>query len=160
MTGQERRELIVGVGAFAAFLVMLVVAYAAQHAPGGTHGDVYRIHATFNRIDGLRVGDQVQVSGVPVGSVGAMAIRPDYRADVTLEIDRRIQLSTDTSAAIQTDGLFGGKFVILEPGGDLEYLQDGGVLAYTQDAVIVSQLLDMIIAEGNAARQSQPDGKP
>jgi phospholipid/cholesterol/gamma-HCH transport system substrate-binding protein len=89
-----------------------------------------------------------------------MAIRPDYRADVILEIDRNIKLSSDTSAAIQTDGLFGGKFVLLEPGGDTEYLKDGGVLAYTQDAVIVSELLDMIIAEGNAARQPRTDSKP
>jgi phospholipid/cholesterol/gamma-HCH transport system substrate-binding protein len=160
MTGQERREIIVGMAAFATFLVMLVVAYAAKHSPAGPHGAVYRIHATFNRIDGLRVGDQVQVSGVPVGTVGTMAIRPDYRADVILEIDRNIKLSSDTSAAIQTDGLFGGKFVLLEPGGDTEYLKDGGVLAYTQDAVIVSELLDMIIAEGNAARQPRTDSKP
>ena len=62
------------------------------------------------------------------------------------------ELPLDTSAAIHTDGLFGSKFVVLEPGAEEDVLQSGDEFTYTQDAVVVSDLLDLIIAEGKAAR--------
>ena len=67
-------------------------------------------------------------------------------------MDSSVRLPADTSAAIHTDGLFGSKFVVLEPGGEETYLGDGDVITFTQDAVIVSELLDLIIAEGRARR--------
>ena len=64
----------------------------------------------------------------------------------------------DTSAAIHTDGLFGGRFLVLDPGGDEETLGDGATIAFTQDAVVISELLDFIIAEGRAARSGTSKG--
>ena len=73
----------------------------------------------------------------------------------------RIELPVDSSAAIHTDGLFGSKFVVIDPGGDLAILEDGDEIQYTQDAVIVEDLLDLIISEGKArlATASQPQGE-
>ena len=69
-------------------------------------------------------------------------------------------LPTDTSAAIHTDGLFGRKFVVLQPGGDETMLKDDGVITFTQDSLIVGELLDLIIAEGRAQRAAEqsPEG--
>jgi phospholipid/cholesterol/gamma-HCH transport system substrate-binding protein len=69
-----------------------------------------------------------------------------------------VRVPTDTSVSVQTDGLFGGKFVLLEPGGDESMLADGDTITYTQDSLIVGELLDLIIAEGRARRAGkQPD---
>jgi len=69
-------------------------------------------------------------------------------------------LPIDTAAAIHTDGLFGSKFVILDPGGDEKTLEDGSAIEFTQDSVVVSDLLDLIIREGKAARsQGEEKGK-
>jgi phospholipid/cholesterol/gamma-HCH transport system substrate-binding protein len=69
-----------------------------------------------------------------------------------------VRIPTDTSVSIQTDGLFGRKFVVLEPGGDDTMLADGGVITFTQDSLIVGELLDLIIAEGRAQRAAnKPD---
>ena len=55
-------------------------------------------------------------------------------------------------------GLFGSKFVVLEPGAEEALLTSGGELNFTQDAVVVSDLLDLIISEGHVARGE--DAKP
>ena len=82
-------------------------------------GSGYTVYATFNRIDGLAIGDSVQLAGVPIGKVASMALGPNFRAHVGLHVDdTAIALPTDSSVAIHTDGLFGRKFVMLEPGGD------------------------------------------
>ena len=61
-----------------------------------------------------------------------------------------IELPTDTSAAIHTDGLFGQKHVVLVPGAEEKILKSGGAITLTQDSVLVSDLLDLIIGEGRA----------
>ena len=70
-------------------------------------------------------------------------------------MDAGVQLPEDTAAAIHTDGLFGSKFVVLLAGGEDATIKPGGAITHTQDALIVSELLELIIAEGRAARAKQ-----
>jgi phospholipid/cholesterol/gamma-HCH transport system substrate-binding protein len=150
----ETREIIVGLLAILLFGAVLVWSYGTHGLDAGGSGGQITVSAAFNRVDGLRVGDPAYVSGMPVGRVIAMDLLPDFRANVTLSIRKGVPLSTDTSAAIHTNGLFGGKYVVLDPGGSEELLKQGGEITYTQDALIVSELLDLIIAEGHAARKT------
>jgi len=150
----ETREIIVGFLAVALFGAVLIWSYGTHGVDQRGSGGQYTISATFNRIDGLKVGDPAYVSGMPVGRVVAMDLLPDFRAKVLLAIRDGVPLPTDTSAAIHTNGLFGGKFVVLDPGGSEDLLGQGGEITYTQDALIVSELLDLIIAEGHAAKKT------
>ncbi|HYN39127.1 MAG TPA: MlaD family protein, partial [Rhodospirillales bacterium] len=149
ITGDELRSFAMGALAFIAFAAVLALSYFGTRMQGAT-ADSRLIYAAFNRVDGLAVGDEVQLSGVPIGRVTAMTLQPNFRARLALLVDKDIPLPTDTSAAIHTDGLFGRKFVVLEPGGDEALLGDGGVITFTQDSLIVGELLDLIIAEGRA----------
>ena len=96
------------------------------------------------------MGDEVRLGGIRVGKVAAQRLDNNFRAVVTLDIDSNVELPLDSSAAIHTDGLFGSKFVVLEPGGEMDVLKHDQSIDYTQDAVIVSDLLDLIISEGQA----------
>lgn len=142
---------MVGAVTIAVLAAILALFYSGrlQEASAGMNG--YRISADFNRIDGLDVGAEVRLSGVPIGRVEAVTLSPSFRVRATLLIDAGVGLPADTAASIQTDGLFGAKFMVLDPGGDERMLADGGVITYTQDAVVVSDLLDLIIAEGRSA---------
>jgi phospholipid/cholesterol/gamma-HCH transport system substrate-binding protein len=151
ITGEELRAFGVGLLAVLIFATILALSYFGTRTRGAA-ADSREIHAAFNRVDGLSVGDEVQLAGVPVGRVAAMALQPNHRARLTLIVDDTVPLPTDTSAAIHTDGLFGRKFVLLQPGGDETLLADGGVITFTQDSLVVSELLDLIIAEGRAQR--------
>lgn len=152
----EAREIAVGLVTVVLFMTVLVASYLGLGAPTGGPG--YLVHATFNRVDGLAVGDSVEVGGVPIGRVDAMTLEPNFRARVTLRIEADVPLPADTSVAIQTDGLFGGKSVELDPGGDERLLQAGDVITFTQDSLVVSDLLELIIAEGRAQRAAAASG--
>jgi len=110
------------------------------------------VKAVFNQIDGLSKGDDVRMGGVVIGEVTELTLGDSYSAVVLLRIDHKIPLPNDTSAAIHTDGLFGRKYVALEPGGDEEYLGTGDEISMTQDSVVVQDLLELIIGEAKSKR--------
>lgn len=152
MKRSETREMAIGAAALLALAVLLFLSYGGQSLLADRELSGYRLFATFNRVDGLSRGAPVYVSGVGVGRVQQMSLADDNRARVTLWIRPGYELPVDTAAAIHTDGVFGSKFMILDPGGADAVLQDGDTITYTQDALIVSELLELIIAQGKAAR--------
>ncbi len=147
MVVSEKRTMIIGGGVVSVF-VLLFALLSGGGDPTSTKMGSYTVQAVFNRIDGLYPGDEVRLGGVRIGTVTGDALTKNFQAVLSLTIDDRVKLPNDTSAAIHTDGLFGSKYVVLEPGGDEEYLAEGGRIMFTQDALIVSELLEMIIAQG------------
>lgn len=152
------REIAVGGLAFLALVLMLGFLYGGREMTAKAASNDYAVIATFNRVDGLLVGAPVRLAGIQVGTVDGQYLDVHYRAVTTLKIDADVKLPTDTSVAIHTDGLFGAKYVVLEPGGDEEYLGAGDEINFTQDAVIVAELLELIIAQGKANRKRQAAG--
>ena len=144
----EKRETLIGAAALLVLAALFLLSYGTGAMASRAEVGFYSVSAKFNRIDGLAIGDSVRLGGIPVGTVGGVTLGDDYRAEVTFRIDAGVMLPTDTAAAIHTDGLFGSKFVVLEPGGDETPIKSGGRISYTQDSVIVSDLLDLIIAQG------------
>jgi phospholipid/cholesterol/gamma-HCH transport system substrate-binding protein len=156
----EARETFIGGATFAGLALVLVLSYGGGQNWASVEGTDSIITAKFNRVDGLGVGDDVRMGGIKIGAVQSMALDGQYRAILTLTIDKDVALPIDTSAAIHTDGLFGSKFMVLEPGAEDEILKSGGEITYTQGAVIVSDLLDLIISEGRAIlKKRQEDSK-
>lgn len=147
------REVTIGGLAFLALVLLLGFLYGGRELTAKAASSDYLVVATFNRVDGLLVGAPVRLAGIQIGTVDGEYLDVYYRAVTTLKIDSDVKLPTDTSVAIHTDGLFGTKYVVLEPGGDEEFLGDGEEIDFTQDAVIVSELLELIIAQGKANRK-------
>lgn len=159
LRNRETRETVIGALAVTVLAVVLGWSYFGEPMAAAGQDEAFVLTAEFGRIDGLVVGDPVYVSGVAVGSVAELRLAPDFRAVATFRFDRRVALPVDTSAVIHTDGLFGSKFVLLDPGGASRDLESGDRIRYTQDAMIVSKLLDLIISQGRAARAAQPGGE-
>ncbi|MGZ9063598.1 MAG: MlaD family protein, partial [Allosphingosinicella sp.] len=150
----EIREICVGGLAIALLAGTLAMFYSGRPQDAGAGIESNRIFADFNRIDGLAPGAEVRLSGIPVGRVEAASLAEGFRVRITMLIESEVQLPADTAASIQTDGLFGAKSMVLDPGGDERMLADGDAISFTQDAVVVGDLLDLIIAEGRAARST------
>lgn len=153
----EKKEIAVGAAVFSIFILIMVYLYGGQEDLTDV-GDGTRVSASFNRIDGLVEGDPVYLSGVRIGTVEKLWLNDNFRAVVTFWIKEGVNVPSDSSAAIHTDGLFGSKFVVLEPGAEEAPLKDGTTITFTQDAVIVSDLLDLIISEGKANRAQAKTG--
>lgn len=157
MASERRRETLVGSVAVSILAFLLMASHGSDRLDA-VGKDTYQVKATFNRVDGINLGDEVQLAGVPIGTVVDTALEDNFRATLTFRIDGDVPLPRDTSAAIHTSGLFGDKFIVLEPGGELENLQPGDRITFTQDAQIIGELLDLIISEGRAVRGLPPQG--
>jgi phospholipid/cholesterol/gamma-HCH transport system substrate-binding protein len=106
----------------------------------------YELIARFDKVDGLERGSDVRISGIKVGTVLDQTLDPEtYRAEVRFSLREDIQLPADTSAAVVSNGLLGGKYLALVPGGDIEMLEPGGEVTLTQSAVNLEDLIGHMI---------------
>jgi phospholipid/cholesterol/gamma-HCH transport system substrate-binding protein len=129
--------------------VLLVAAgflgFAVAHS-GRTTASGYKLHASFDHIDGLNQGADVRIAGVKVGNVLDMHVDPkSFLAEVTLSVNDKIHLPKDTSAEITSESLLGGKFLNLSPGGDAQDIPAGGTISITQSSISLEQLLGKFI---------------
>lgn len=94
----------------------------------------YAVTAAFAKVGGLGAGSDVRISGIKVGTVTGVELdAATYEAMVTLSIDSKVQLPTDTEAVIASEGMLGGMYVRLLPGVGKERLAEGAMIAKTRD---------------------------
>ena len=148
----EHKEVYIGAVTVALLVGVLGVMNQSQMLSSKVEATQKRIIAKFNKVDGLSEGSDVRMGGIRVGRVTNMDLDSKFRAVVTMYVDSQFPYTLDTSAAIHTDGLFGVKFIVLEPGAEEAVLSSGDEISLTQDAVVVGDLLELIISEGNVAK--------
>ncbi len=99
--------------------------------------------ARFDKVDGLAVGGEVKISGINVGTITNQYLDEDtFRAIVEIKIKSSIKLPEDTFAKITSEGLLGGNYLVLDPGGSDVILEEGDEITETQGAVDFLGLLD------------------
>ncbi|MEM7618300.1 MAG: outer membrane lipid asymmetry maintenance protein MlaD, partial [Pseudomonadota bacterium] len=131
-------ETVLGAVVLGVAVLFLVFSYSSASV-GSMDG--YQVSARFSGIGGLNVGDKVVISGVKVGQVAAIDLDEEtYLADVTLDINDRVQLPEDTAAFISSESLLGGLYMQLEPGASEDFIEDGGSIEYTQAPQNLEQL--------------------
>ncbi|MEM7295419.1 MAG: outer membrane lipid asymmetry maintenance protein MlaD [Pseudomonadota bacterium] len=145
---QHTLELITGTAVLAITLGFLVVG-AGKIGLGGTSTS-YPLVASFRSADGIQVGSEVRLGGVKVGSVSDLALNSQtFRAEATLAIDTAVVLPDDSSIIISSEGLLGGNFVELQPGGSPFNYEAGDEVFDTQGAVsLISLLLRFVAGDG------------
>ena len=162
-------ETLIGTLVIAIAAGFLIFAYSM--------GDVAKIHgykvvANFERADGINVGTDVRISGIKVGSVIEQKLdNQTYFAKVVLSIDNAIKIPEDSSVKVSSDGLLGGNYLNIQPGGSEKPLADGGEIANTQPSIDLMSLITRYVFSpssgkpaGNApaegAKQPAPDAGP
>jgi len=141
-----RRNIIETIMGAVVLLVAVFFVTIAFQSSGVQTVSGYEIRASFDDASGLAPGTEVRLAGVKIGTVTTQAIDPKtYLATIVMSIDKTIQLPTDSSARIIPDGLLGGNFIALEPGGEEEMIAPGGAITYTQGSINVVDLLGRFI---------------
>ncbi len=127
-------------------LVAAVFLYFAYNTSRVREVRGYTINAQFQRIDGIRDGGDVRISGIKVGSVLSESLDPKtFLASVQMSIDPAIKLPDDTVAEIVSAGLLGDKYLSLVPGGSDKTIPPGGTIKYTQSSVNLENLIGQMI---------------
>jgi phospholipid/cholesterol/gamma-HCH transport system substrate-binding protein len=137
--GRNIVETIVGalVLVVAGVFVFYAFAKSDRTTPNG-----YEIVARFGRVDGLKRGADVTLSGVKVGSVTGIDLdAKTYQAVVHMSVASNVELPTDTDAKVVSESLLGGMVIVLEPGGATGFIKPGGEIEKTQDAISLTELI-------------------
>ncbi len=140
------------IGALVLVVAGLFVFYAFSKSDrSGPVG--YEIVGRFDRIDGLKRGADVTLSGVKVGTVTGFDLDPKtYQAVVRMAVASDIKLPLDTNAKIVSESLLGGMVIVLEPGGNDRFLKGGGEIGKTQGAIPLSELIAKFMFGGTGQK--------
>ena len=141
-----RNNLLESLIGFVVILVAIIFLIYSYSMMGNKNpSKTYEITAVFNEVSGLISGSDVRLSGIKVGSVSSQTLDIDtFEAVVSMQISNDIKIPTDSSAKISSEGLLGGNYISIEPGGSDETLIDGDVIEFTQGSI------DLIGLLGNA----------
>jgi phospholipid/cholesterol/gamma-HCH transport system substrate-binding protein len=121
------------------------IAFAWQRTGGGV-SDAIEVKALFPSTSGVSVGTDVRVAGIKVGEVTGQRLDPEsYQAELTLALNRKLPVPSDSSASIASEGLLGGSHIQLTPGGSPTPLKSGDMIFDTQGAIDMMSLIGSFI---------------
>ena len=126
-------EAIVGAFVIIISVVFLFFGFSTMKIQ---NSDSYNVSALFNRIDGIKIGSDIRMSGIKIGIVVSQELdNSSFEAKVLMSIDSKILIPDDSSAKITSDGLLGGNYISIEPGGSDIYLLNNEEIFFTQGSV-------------------------
>jgi len=149
---QSNRTLEIGTGLFVllgfAALIFLTTQLPSSGLKLNAAKTGYHVSANFDNIGDLKIGSPVTMAGVSVGEVEAIKFDPkSFQAVVGLRFDNQYkEIPDDSFASIQTQGLLGGKYVGLTPGGSDTFLKNGSHIDQTQSAIVLENLINKLFA--------------
>ena len=146
---ENRAEVLAGAAVVAAAVGFLF--YATGGAGIGAAAGSYPLTASFRSVEGISSGTDVRLAGVKVGTITSLKLNPTtFFADATISVENGILLPDDTAILISSEGLLGGNFIELVPGGSTENLGPGDEIEDTQGSVSLISLLMKFVSGGNS----------
>jgi phospholipid/cholesterol/gamma-HCH transport system substrate-binding protein len=96
----------------------------------------YELVAKFDRVDGIGVGTDVRMSGIKIGTVTSQELdQKTYRALLHMNVKNDVALPEDSSIKVATEGLLGGSYLSISPGGSDTMMKPGAEFETTQGSV-------------------------
>jgi phospholipid/cholesterol/gamma-HCH transport system substrate-binding protein len=133
-----------GVGLF--FIIGLVITYfvySSLNKAGTANANGYEVEASFNNILQLRVGDDVRMSGVKIGTVVSTSLEKG-KAVAGLSIQKMYEIPKDSEASISMAGLLGTNFIAIQMGKNLSSsIKPGGAIK-TKESVDINMIFEQV----------------
>ncbi len=124
-------ETIVGIFVLAGLICVGYVAVKLGNV-SFFHQNTYTLYARFSTVEGLLVGNSVQVFGIEVGKVSYIGLDNERQAAVVgMSLNKGVTIYGDATASIKTQGLIGDKFMKIDPGGAEPPLKPGARIMST-----------------------------
>lgn len=140
----------VAVGAAVLAAAVGFVLYAGQVTGFTVQSDGYPLSASFRSLEGISVGTDVRLAGVKIGTVTDIDLNPQtFRADTEFLLKDGIDIPDDSAVVISSEGLLGGNFVEIVPGGSPFNFEPGSEIEDTQGSVSLISLLMKFVSGGD-----------
>lgn len=145
---ENQTEVLTGAAVLAAAVGFVL--YAVQSTGFSNAEGSYDLKASFRSVEGILLGSDVRMAGVKVGTITAIDLNPaTYFADATVSVQNGLLLPEDSAILISSEGLLGGNFIELVPGGSETNLEPGAEIEDTQGAVSLISLLMKFVSGGS-----------
>lgn len=145
---ENQTEVLAGAVVLAAAIGFVL--FAAQSTGLSNSSATYDLKASFRSVEGIMLGSDVRMAGVKVGTITALDLNPDtFFADATVSVQSGLQLPDDSAILISSEGLLGGNFIELVPGGSDTNLEPGAEIEDTQGSVSLISLLMKFVSGGS-----------
>ncbi|MDR1391048.1 MAG: MlaD family protein [Holosporales bacterium] len=131
-------EAVVGAVVLVAASFSVLFAYFSG---GEKIKDGYVLVARFDDVGGISVGSDVKLNGIKIGVVKGLIIDEEYQARAELLLKDTLQIPTDSSASITTDGLMGNRFIALSVGFSQDKLKPGSEIESTNSSINLEKLI-------------------
>ncbi len=130
------------IGAIVVAVAVGFLLYASNTVGFNREAQGLHLVAGFNSANGVSVGTDVRMAGIKIGTVQGMRLDADsYRAYLDLALVERFPIPDDSAVSISQDGLLGGSYVEVIPGGSDENMASGDEFLETQSSVSFLSLL-------------------
>ncbi len=147
---ESTSEIVVG-GAVLAVAASFLIYLGQSTGFTTTKSGDYPLFASFRSGEGITIGTDVRLAGVKIGSVTDMKLNPKtYRADVTLTVNQGVLIPDDSAIVISSEGLLGGNFAEIFPGGSLDNYSPKDEIEDTQGSVsLITLLMKFVSGSGS-----------
>jgi len=150
MAENDNRASEIAVGGIVLAVAIGFFLFVVQTAGLPSLANSYELKASFRTAEGISVGTEVRMAGVQIGTVTAMELDVlTFRAETTFTVRDGIELPDDTAVAISSEGLLGGSFLEVIPGGSPFVLAPGDSILDTQSSVsLITLLMRFVTGDG------------
>ena len=134
-------EFIVGLGVIiiAGWFILSVVSKSGKLS---NISETTNYIASFNDVSGISVGSNIKLAGVTVGKVLELKLDEiNYTAEMVLGINKKIKIPNDSEIIITSEGLLGGNYVSISPGGSDIFLKANDKFSFTQSSLSLNNLI-------------------
>ncbi len=135
------KETVVGIFMF--FGLLCISYMTVKLGNVSLFGDnTYSLFGRFNKVTGLRVGNQVNMLGLDIGRIEGFSMDQEAQAAIVeFRIKKGIKIYDDAIASIKTEGLMGDKYVDIDAGGGGEQLKPGDTITETESPVDIQEII-------------------
>ena len=151
-------EVMIGLAVVVLAVVFLAFMYTRSGSGSATG---YSIQAQLPKVDGLGIGTDVRISGIKVGTVSSLALNPkNYLVLVTMDINKGVEIPTDSSLQVTSSGILGGQYISIQPGGDDKLLASGGMIENAQGSADLMSMIGHFALGGNGSSSTPAPAAP
>ncbi|WMJ73563.1 MlaD family protein [Cytophagaceae bacterium ABcell3] len=122
-------------------------------------GSTVNVKAYFHNVSGLQSGNNVQFSGINVGTVRSLDIEEGARVKVTMAISKEVAkyIRKDSKASIGSEGLMGNRIIVISSGSsDMPQIAENDEIK-GEEPVAMEDIMNTFVETGANAKKITAD---
>lgn len=114
-----------------------------------TNEDLLSVTAYFQSVAGVSKGTDVKLGGVKVGRILDVKLDPESLTPLlVIGLNKAYKIPKDSSFAVKSEGIMGGKFISIEIGPDEDSVSEGQIFYNNQSSLDLESIISQVVFGG------------